>query len=75
VSRLASHVHGEEPTVEPQPVDPLALIYDPGRQINLVRDGDVLVPALKHSTGKTSTTTASSDAKPGNDYDRDQTED
>lgn len=62
-------------TVTPQPADPSTLIYDPDRQVNLVRDGGVLVPALKHSTGKTSTTTASSDARPGNDYDSDQTED
>lgn len=61
--------------VRPAQVDLSVLIYDPDRQINYVCDGGVTVPALKHSSGKTSTTTASQDAKPGNDYDSDQTED
>jgi putative ATP-grasp target RiPP len=56
-------------------VDLSALVYDPVRQVNYVREGSAIVPALRHSTGKTSTTTASSDARPGNDYDDDYTED
>lgn len=52
-----------------------ALVYDPVWQVNYVREGSAIVPALRHSTGKTSTTTASSDARPGNDYDDDYTED
>jgi putative ATP-grasp target RiPP len=61
--------------VSPVRVDLEALIYDRDRQVNFVRDGGVLVPALRHSTGTTSTNTSSSDARPGNDSDQDHTED
>jgi putative ATP-grasp target RiPP len=61
-------------TVNPEPVDLTPLIYDRDLQINLVRDGGVLMPALKHSTGQTSTSTASSDSRPA-DTDKDHTED
>jgi putative ATP-grasp target RiPP len=48
--------------------------YDEQRQIGVVRQGDVLIPLLKHSTGWTMTNTARRDAQPG-DSDRDYTED
>jgi putative ATP-grasp target RiPP len=61
--------------VEPEHVDQSVLFLDPVEQISMVREGSALVPALKHSTGKTSTNTARDDAKAGGDSDTDATED
>lgn len=61
--------------VEPERVDVDALFFDPVQQISMVREGASLVPALKHSTGKTTTNTARDDAKAGGDTDADATED
>lgn len=57
-------------------VDLDALIYDPQRQIMLVRDGEsgVVVPWCKHSTGKTNTD-SNTDGHGGRETDEDYTED
>jgi putative ATP-grasp target RiPP len=56
-------------------VDMADVSYDPDRQIGVVRDADGRLTELaKHSTGWTTTDTASSDKAPG-DADRDATED
>ena len=57
-------------------VDVGALVYEPQRQIMLVRDGEtgVVVPWCKHSTGKTNTD-SNTDAKGGRETDEDYTED
>lgn len=57
------------------PVDLTAVQYDPDQQISMITDDGVTVPALKHSTGRTSTNTANRDNKGGADTDTDQTED
>jgi putative ATP-grasp target RiPP len=61
--------------VEPLLVDLTAIEYDPNRQISLITEGGVSVPALKHLTGNTSTNTASQDNAKGSDSDSDRTED
>jgi putative ATP-grasp target RiPP len=63
---------------EPIPVDEMdlgALVYDPERQIMLVRDGGtgVVVPWCKHSTDKTRTD-SNTDGKGGRETDEDYTE-
>lgn len=57
-------------------VDVTTLVFDPDRQIMLVRDGDAeeLVPWCKHSTGQT-TTNSNTDGHGGNETDTDHTED
>lgn len=56
-------------------VDMTTVSYDTRRQIGIVREADGSVAELaKHSTGWTSTDTASSDKQPG-DSDQDATED
>ena len=57
------------------PVDLSDIRFDPDRQISVITQGGVSVPALKHSTGATSTNTATQDNKGGADRDSDQTED
>jgi putative ATP-grasp target RiPP len=64
---------------EPIPVDEVdltALVYDPERQIMLVRDGetDMVMPWCRHSTGKTRTD-SNTDGKGGRETDEDYTED
>lgn len=64
---------------EPVPVEEVnlsALVYDPDRQITLVRDGEFsrLMPWCKHSTGKTNTN-SNTDGKGGPETDEDYTED
>lgn len=59
----------------PLPVDLSAIRFDPDQQISVITEDGVSVPALKHSTGPTSTNTASQDNKGGSDRDQDQTED
>jgi len=50
--------------------DPDALSYDPERQIGLVREGDALVPLMRHTDGQTSTTTnADGHNRPDSDTD------
>lgn len=61
--------------VVPVPVDLSKIRFDPDRQISIIADGGVEVPALKHSTGTTSTNTAVQDNRGGPDRDSDQTED
>ncbi|WP_034592505.1 putative ATP-grasp-modified RiPP [Hamadaea tsunoensis] len=61
--------------VTPEPVNVAGMIYDPTQQINLVRDGEVMVPVLKHTSGTTATNTASQDNSGGADRDQDQRED
>jgi putative ATP-grasp target RiPP len=61
--------------VTPMPVDMSQIRFDPERQISVVMQSGVAVPALRHSTGKTSTNTATQDNKGGSDSDSDQTED
>lgn len=61
--------------VTPLPVDLSTIQYDPHQQISMFNDCGVAVPALKHSTGQTSTNTATQDNKGGSDRDSDQTED
>jgi putative ATP-grasp target RiPP len=48
--------------------------YDTDRQIGIVRDGDTVVPLLKHTDGQTSTVTHP-DGHQGNDTDQDVRED
>jgi putative ATP-grasp target RiPP len=62
-------------TSEPVPVDLSMITFDRGQQISVVREDGVVLPALKHSTGQTSTNTAAQDNKGGSDSDADQTED
>lgn len=57
------------------PVDMGAVRFDADRQISVIVEGGVSVPALKHSTGRTSTNTARQDNKGGADTDSDHTED
>jgi putative ATP-grasp target RiPP len=64
---------------EPIPVDEVnlsALVYDPERQIMLVRDGQtgLVMPWCKHSTGKTNTD-SNTDGHGGRETDEDYTED
>jgi len=62
---------------EPVPTDQVnvaALVWDDERQIMLVRDGDELVPWMKHSTGKTNTD-SNTDGAGGKETDEDYTED
>jgi putative ATP-grasp target RiPP len=61
--------------VVPVPVDLSTIRFDPDRQISIITEGGVIVPALKHSTGTTSTNTAVQDNKGGSDRDSDRTED
>ncbi|GIM85862.1 hypothetical protein Sar04_25980 [Salinispora arenicola] len=56
-------------------MDLSAIRFDPDRQISVITDSGLTVPALRHSTGTTSTNTASQDNKGGSDRDSDQTED
>jgi putative ATP-grasp target RiPP len=74
---MALAAFGARLAVEPvaAAVDVSAVRYDADRQITVVADGEMTVPALKHSTGKTSTNTASQDNRGGADRDSDQTED
>ncbi|WP_305784977.1 putative ATP-grasp-modified RiPP [Symbioplanes lichenis] len=60
---------------QPMPVDMAAIRFDPDRQINMISAKGVPVPALRHSTGRTSTSTVTQDNKGGADADQDQTED
>jgi putative ATP-grasp target RiPP len=62
-------------TAIPQPVDLSTIRFDPDRQISIITEDGVTVPALKHSTGTTSTNTAVRDNKGGADKDTDRTED
>lgn len=57
-------------------VDLAALVYDPERQIMLVRDGETatVLPWCKHSTGKTRTD-SNTDGHGGRETDEDYTED
>lgn len=48
--------------------------YDQEQQIGMVRDGDRVIPLLKHTTGQTSTTT-NPDGFKGPDTDTDHRED
>ena len=59
----------------PLPADLSAIRFDPDRQISVITEGGASVPALKHSTGTTSTNTARQDNKGGADRDSDRTED
>jgi putative ATP-grasp target RiPP len=64
---------------EPVPVDEVdltALVYDPERQLMLVRDGQtgMVMPWCKHSTGKTNTD-SNTDGHGGRETDEDYTED
>ncbi|WP_051797061.1 putative ATP-grasp-modified RiPP [Catenuloplanes japonicus] len=61
--------------VDPIPVDMAVIRFDEDLQISVVVEGGVAVPALKHSTGSTSTSTASQDNRGGADRDSDRTED
>ena len=61
--------------VVPIPVDLSRIRFDPDRQISLITEDGVSVPALRHSTGTTSTNTATQDNKGGSDRDSDRTED
>jgi putative ATP-grasp target RiPP len=60
---------------QPGRVDLATYRYDPDLQIGVVEEGGVTLPALRHSTGTTSTNTASQDNSNGADSDSDQTED
>ncbi|GAA1649094.1 putative ATP-grasp-modified RiPP [Actinoplanes couchii] len=59
----------------PVPVDWSGIHFDPDRQISMITENGVEMPALKHSTGQTSTNTAGQDNKGGADKDADRTED
>ncbi|WP_018253487.1 putative ATP-grasp-modified RiPP [Salinispora mooreana] len=61
--------------VVPAPVDFSTISFDADRQISVVTEGGVSVPALRHSTGATSTNTANRDNEGGADTDSDRTED
>ncbi len=68
-------VAAQEP-VPVEDVDVTSLVYDPDRQIMLVRDGEGgrLMPWCRHSTGKTNTN-SNTDGKGGPETDEDYTED
>jgi putative ATP-grasp target RiPP len=51
-------------------VDLSGFEYDPVRQVGVICEGDVAVPLLRHTTGKTSTQT--SDGHKSMDSDSDQ---
>lgn len=74
---MAAVAYGARQAVDivPVPVDLSTVRFDPDRQISIITQDGVSVPALKHSTGKTSTNTAAQDNKGGADKDADQTED
>jgi putative ATP-grasp target RiPP len=59
----------------PMRVDLSAISYDPDQQISIVQEGGMTLPALRHTTGTTSTNTATQDNKGGSDADQDQRED
>ena len=59
----------------PMAVDMTTISYDPEQQISLVADGGMTLPALRHTTGTTSTNTATQDNKGGSDSDSDQRQD
>jgi putative ATP-grasp target RiPP len=56
-------------------VDLSTVRYDPVQQISVVDEGGMTLPALRHTTGTTSTNTATQDNKGGSDRDQDQRED
>ena len=74
---MAPVAFGVRQAVEPVllPVDLSTIRFDPDRQISVITEDGVTVPALKHSTGTTSTNTAVQDNQGGADKDSDQTED
>jgi putative ATP-grasp target RiPP len=53
-------------------VDLPSVSYDSTRQIAVIIDGDDILPAMRHTSTRTKTTTASQDRK-GNDSDTDAT--
>lgn len=55
-------------------LDPDALAYDVARQIGLIREGDEVVPLMRHTDGQTSTST-NADGHKGPDSDTDHRED
>jgi putative ATP-grasp target RiPP len=59
----------------PMEVDLSTVRYDPEQQISVVDEGGMTLPALRHTTGTTSTNTATQDNKGGSDRDQDQRED
>jgi putative ATP-grasp target RiPP len=59
----------------PLPVDLSAIRFDSDRQISVITEDGVTVPALKHTTGRTSTNTARKDNAGGADTDSDLRED
>lgn len=61
--------------VVPMPVDLSSVRYDSEQQISVIDDGGITLPALKHTTGTTSTNTARQDNQGGADSDSDQRED
>lgn len=61
--------------VVPLQVDLSTVRYDGEQQISVVDEGGVTLPALRHTTGTTSTNTARQDNKGGADSDSDQRED
>lgn len=60
---------------KPMQVDLTAITYDPEQQISVIEDGGMTLPALRHTTGTTSTNTATRDNAQGSDSDSDQRED
>lgn len=60
---------------QPMTVDLTTISYDPEQQISVVTEGGMTLPALRHTTGTTSTNTASQDNKGGSDSDSDQRQD
>ena len=56
-------------------VDLWAISYDPVQQISIVQEDGMTLPALRHTTGTTSTNTATQDNKGGSDSDQDHRED
>ncbi|GAB1693681.1 putative ATP-grasp-modified RiPP [Krasilnikovia sp. M28-CT-15] len=61
--------------VVPALVDLSTVHYDPVQQISIVEGGGITLPALRHTTGTTSTNTARQDNQGGADRDQDQRED
>jgi putative ATP-grasp target RiPP len=59
----------------PTPVDWSSVRFDAGQQISVVTKDGVSLPALRHTTGTTSTNTAAQDNKGGADRDSDQRQD
>ncbi|MEV4642805.1 putative ATP-grasp-modified RiPP [Actinoplanes sp. NPDC049548] len=59
----------------PTLVDMSTVHYDPDRQISMVTEGGTTLPVLRHTSGTTSTNTASQDNKGGSDSDQDYRED